>query len=226
MPERYDVIIVGSGAGGGALAHTLAPSGTRILLLERGDYLPREMENWNVAEVFEKNRYVSAETWYDADGRAFQPQVHYFVGGATKLYGRPSTGCAPRISARCGTSRRFAGLAHHLRRSRALLHQGRVALPGPRRARRRPHRGPLEQADPFPAVSHEPRIQRISDDLYRLLCRMRVPCGVVAPSLTPVRPGDRIKTDRRDDRRRVRLFGRARRPSACHRAPSGMASGI
>ncbi len=87
MSERYDVIIVGSGAGGGALAHTLAPSGKRILLLERGDFLPREMENWDVAEVFERNRYVSNETWYDADDRPFQPQVHYFVGGATKLYG-------------------------------------------------------------------------------------------------------------------------------------------
>ncbi len=39
VSERYDVIIVGSGAGGGTLAHTLAPSGKRILLLERGNFL-------------------------------------------------------------------------------------------------------------------------------------------------------------------------------------------
>jgi choline dehydrogenase-like flavoprotein len=87
MPERYDVIVVGSGAGGGALAHTLAPSGKRILLLERGNFLPRETANWDVEEVFENNRYISPETWYDADGKPFQPQVHYFVGGATKMYG-------------------------------------------------------------------------------------------------------------------------------------------
>ena len=80
MPEHYDVIVIGSGAGGGAVAHTLAPSGARILILERGDFLPREMANWDVEEVFEHNRYISEDTWYDADGHPFQPQVHYFVG--------------------------------------------------------------------------------------------------------------------------------------------------
>ena len=87
MTEHYDVIIVGTGAGGGTLAHTLAPSGKRILLLERGDFLPREMDNWNPGSVFVDGKYISADTWYDADGKPFQPQVHYFVGGATKLYG-------------------------------------------------------------------------------------------------------------------------------------------
>ena len=84
--DRYDVIIIGSGAGGGTLAHRLAPSGKRILILERGDYLPREMDNWNPEAVFIDGKYISKDTWYDRDGKAFQPQVHYFVGGATKLY--------------------------------------------------------------------------------------------------------------------------------------------
>ena len=83
----YDVIIIGSGAGGGTLAHRLAPSGKRILLLERGGWLPREPQNWLAQDVFVENRYVSPDTWYDADGKSFQPQVHYCVGGATKLYG-------------------------------------------------------------------------------------------------------------------------------------------
>jgi choline dehydrogenase-like flavoprotein len=87
MDGRYDVIIIGSGAGGGTLAHRLAPSGKKILILERGDWLPREARNWNVDDVFGANRYVSRETWYLPDGRPFQPQVHYFVGGATKLFG-------------------------------------------------------------------------------------------------------------------------------------------
>ena len=87
MPEGYDVIIIGSGAGGGTLAHTLAPSGKKILILERGNYLPREMANWDPESVFVDGRYISSDTWYDADGSAFQPQVHYYVGGATKLYG-------------------------------------------------------------------------------------------------------------------------------------------
>src|SRR5690349_11128146 len=87
MTESYDVIIIGSGAGGGTLAHALAASGKRILLLERGDFLPREEDNWNARQVFVDNKYISDDTWFDRDGKPFQPQVHYFVGGATKLYG-------------------------------------------------------------------------------------------------------------------------------------------
>ena len=81
--DHYDFIIIGSGAGGGTLALKLAPSGKRILILERGDYLPREKENWDPTEVFVKNRYVSKDAWYVSDGKPFQPGVHYFVGGAT-----------------------------------------------------------------------------------------------------------------------------------------------
>src|SRR3984957_17384906 len=87
MTEHFDVIVIGSGAGGGTLAHTLAPTGKRILLLERGDFLPRELPNWGPTEVFVDGRYISKDTWYDAEGKPFQPQVHYFVGGATKMYG-------------------------------------------------------------------------------------------------------------------------------------------
>jgi choline dehydrogenase-like flavoprotein len=79
----FDVIIVGTGAGGGTLANMLAPSGKRILLLERGDFLTRELGNWDPAPVFVDGRYISPDTWYDASGTRFQPQVHYFVGGAT-----------------------------------------------------------------------------------------------------------------------------------------------
>jgi choline dehydrogenase-like flavoprotein len=87
MADHYDVVIVGSGAGGGTLAHRLAPSGKRVLILERGDWRPREVENWDAEAVFVDNRYVSDDTWFDKDGEPFQPQIHYFVGGATKFYG-------------------------------------------------------------------------------------------------------------------------------------------
>ena len=87
MANQYDVIMIGSGAGGGTLARHLAPSGKKILLLERGDWLNREPENWSAEEVFVHNRYVSPDIWHDKNGKAFQPGVHYFVGGATKMYG-------------------------------------------------------------------------------------------------------------------------------------------
>ena len=67
--SHYDVIVIGSGAGGGTLAHRLAPSGKQVLLLERGDWLPREPQNWSAADVFVDNRYVSPDTWYDAHGK-------------------------------------------------------------------------------------------------------------------------------------------------------------
>ena len=95
MPEHYDVIIIGTGAGGGTLAHALAPSGKRILLLERGDFLPREMDNWNPDAVFIDGRYISPDTWYDADGKAFQPQVHYYVGRSHEALRRRALPPAP-----------------------------------------------------------------------------------------------------------------------------------
>ena len=85
--DHYDVIIIGSGAGGGTLAYRLAPSGKRILILERGDFLPRERENWSSDAVFGASRYKAPETWHDRDGKPFHPGIHYWVGGNTKMYG-------------------------------------------------------------------------------------------------------------------------------------------
>src|SRR5919107_386248 len=85
--DHYDVIVIGTGAGGGTLAHRLAPSGKRILVLERGDWLPREPENWDAHEVFVKARYKTPEAWIGHDGREFHPGQHYYVGGQTKFYG-------------------------------------------------------------------------------------------------------------------------------------------
>ena len=93
MADSYDVIIVGSGPGGGTMAWRLAQTGKRILLLERGDYLPRERENWDAQAVFIEAKYQAKETWYGADGRMFHPGLHYFVGGNSKVYGKSrSTG--------------------------------------------------------------------------------------------------------------------------------------
>jgi choline dehydrogenase-like flavoprotein len=85
--QHYDVLIIGTGAGGGTLAHRLAPTGKRILVLERGDFLPREKANWNALDVYQKERYHTHEHWYDKNGNAFRPQTGYWVGGNTKVYG-------------------------------------------------------------------------------------------------------------------------------------------
>ena len=83
----YDVIIIGSGAGGGTVAYALAPTGKRILLLERGDYVRREKENWDTRAVNVDGRYQTKEVWRDKAGHDLRPHTNYYVGGNTKFYG-------------------------------------------------------------------------------------------------------------------------------------------
>ena len=87
MSDHYDVIVIGSGAGGGTLTHALAATGKRILLLERGRWYPRERDNWSSQVVWGELRYRNAGLWVDQDGRQFNPKQHYYVGGNTKVYG-------------------------------------------------------------------------------------------------------------------------------------------
>jgi choline dehydrogenase-like flavoprotein len=87
MPEFYDVVIIGSGAGGGTMAYALAETGARILVLERGGYVPREAENWDPEAVWRHLRYRATETWLGADGQPFTPYIHYCVGGNSKFWG-------------------------------------------------------------------------------------------------------------------------------------------
>ena len=87
MSNHYDLIIVGTGAGGGTLLHRLADSGKKILVLERGDFIPREQDNWSAEAVFAQGKYNNAETWVDKKGKPFQAGTHYFAGGNTKFYG-------------------------------------------------------------------------------------------------------------------------------------------
>ena len=168
MNEHFDVIIIGSGAGGGTLALKLAPSGKRILILERGDHLAREKQNWDTTEVFVKNRYVSKDTWYDKDGKPFQPGVHYFVGGATKLYGaalfrlregdfkahRTADGLTPDWPVRYEDLEPYYSQAEKLYNVHG--HHGDD-----------PTDPPASAPYPFPPVSHEARIQELADGLKR-----------------------------------------------------------
>jgi choline dehydrogenase-like flavoprotein len=85
--KHYDIVIIGSGAGGGTLAQRLAPTGKSILILERGEHLPREADNWSPKAVFIDNKYKAKEQWYDKHNRPFHPNTHYWVGGNTSFYG-------------------------------------------------------------------------------------------------------------------------------------------
>ena len=87
MTNTFDIIIIGSGAGGGTMARALADSGARILVLERGDYIVQEDQNWNPDSVWKQLRYRTTETWLDESGQAFRPYTHYCVGGNTKFWG-------------------------------------------------------------------------------------------------------------------------------------------
>ncbi len=181
MSDHYDVIVIGSGAGGGTLARHLAPSGKRILLLERGDWLPREPQNWSAADVFVDNRYVSPDTWYDGEGKPFQPQVHYCVGGATKMYGA----ALYRMRAED-----FGELRHHGGISPAWPIPYEAMEPYYTKAEQlyevHGSRGedptePFASAPyPHPPVSHEPRIAQLSDAFAAAgLHPFHAPCGVM-----------------------------------------------
>ena len=166
--DHYDVIIIGTGAGGGTLAHKLAPSGKKILLLERGGYLPREPENWSSREVFRKERYLDDELWYDKDGSPYKPHQQYFVGGNTKFYGAilfrlrerdfDDVGHYGGISPAWPIS--YDDLEPYYAEAERLYLVHSQAGEDPTEPRRS---GPF----PFPAVSHEPRIQQLADDFDR-----------------------------------------------------------
>jgi len=181
MDLEYDVIIIGSGAGGGTLARHLAPSGKRILILERGGWLKRESQNWDASSVFIENRYVSSDTWYDSKNRPFQPQVHYFVGGATKMYG------AALYRLR---KEDFGELQHYDGISPAWPMSYEEMEPYYTKAEQLYQVHGKRGEDPtepfasksfaYPPVSHEPRIQKLFDDLKRVGYHpFSAPCAVM-----------------------------------------------
>ena len=166
IESHYDVIIIGTGAGGATLSHRLAPSGLKILILERGDYVPREKINWSSLEVNLKGHYLTKEKWRTRDGEVFEPHTNYNVGGNTKFFGaalfrlreadfgeiRHHGGISPAwplsyqrpcavLYARLRNSFRFTENVEKIRRSRRQT-------------------GPY----PFPAISHEERLENLSTD--------------------------------------------------------------
>src|SRR3954462_2534762 len=179
--DPSDVIVSGPGAGGGTLAARLAPSGKRILLLERGGYLPRERDNWDTEAGFIKGKYLTSERWVDVDGNGFTPEQNYNVGGNTKFYGAAlfrlraedfgelthHGGLSPAWPISYDELEPFYGEAEEL----YVVHGS---------AGEDPTDGPRSTQYPNPPVKHEPRIQQLSDDLERLgLHPSHLPIGVL-----------------------------------------------
>jgi choline dehydrogenase-like flavoprotein len=182
MTERFDVIILGSGAGGGTMAHALAPSGARILLVERGEAVPRELENWNPVAVWQDLRYRTREQWVESGGGEFVPYTHYCVGGNTKFWGsvlirlrredfdtlRHVDGESPAWPIDYET------LAPYYDRAEALYGVRGLAGVDPTE----PPRGPF----PHAPVPHAPMMQAVVENLRGQGLRpFPLPLGVLAP---------------------------------------------
>ena len=166
--DYFDVIIIGSGAGGGTMARALAPSGKRILLLERGGFLPKERENWDTKAVFVDKRYQALETWHH-NGKPFRPEIHYWVGGNTKMFGaamfrlreadfgeiKHAGGISPAWEVS------YSDFAPYYTRSEQLY-----SVHGKRGVD--PTEPPSSDPYPFAPVPHEPRVQQLEQDLQTL----------------------------------------------------------
>ena len=192
MTDHYDVIVIGSGAGGGTLTHALAPTGKRILLLERGDFLPREPQNWDSKSVWVDLRYRNPGKWTDADtGTEFTPKQHYYVGGNTKFYGAILFRFRERdfgpIQHVDGVSpawpMEYTDFEPWYTRAEHLYH-----VHGQRGAD--PDEPPSAAAYRYPPLSHEPRIAQLEADLAKAgLHPFPLPVGLIydesAPQFSP-----------------------------------------
>jgi choline dehydrogenase-like flavoprotein len=181
MANDYDVIIIGSGAGGGTLAYRLAPSGKKILILERGPWAPREKDNWSPRAVNLEGKYQTKEKWRDRDGKELHPHTNYYVGGNTKFYGsalfrlrekdfgeiRHHGGVSPAWPVS------YSELEPYYTEAERLYHVHGQEAEDPTDP---PRSGPF----PYPAVSHEPRLQQLSEDFSRLGLRpFHTPLGIM-----------------------------------------------
>jgi choline dehydrogenase-like flavoprotein len=179
--SHYDVIIIGTGAGGGTLAYRLASSGKRILLLERGDYVPRELDNWSTRAVNVDGKYQTSEKWRDRAGKELHPHTNYWVGGNTKFYGaalfrlrredfgslRHHGGMSPAWPIGYDELEPYYTEAEHLYQ----VHGERGEDPT---------EPPASASYRYPAVSHEPRLQQLSEDFSALGLRpFHTPLGIM-----------------------------------------------
>ena len=184
---HYDIAIIGTGAGGGTLLHALAGRGQRILVLERGDYVPREKANWSTRAVNLEGRYQTKEVWRDREGQPLHPHTNYYVGGNTKFYGaalfrlrRQDFG---EVKHWGGVSPAwpigYEDMEPYYTAAERLYH-----VHGERGVD--PTDPPASAPYPHAAVSHEPRLQQLHDDWARLGLRpFHVPLGIMLDERNP-----------------------------------------
>jgi choline dehydrogenase-like flavoprotein len=181
-PHDFDLVIIGTGAGGGTMMHALATTGARILVLERGEAVPREDRNWDPSAVWKDLRYRTVETWTDERGEAFTPYMHYGVGGNTKFWGSVlirlrredfgevahGEGVSPAWPIDYDTLAPYYDRAEQLYRVRGQAGDDPTEPP----------RGPF----PHPPIPHAPGMQRLVDQLRRMgLHPSALPLGLIDP---------------------------------------------
>lgn len=166
VAKSYDVVIVGAGVGGGAMANQLAAAGAKVLVIERGTRLPREADNWSVKAVFHDRKYATTETWRDRNGEEFRPSTYYYVGGNSKFFGTATlrfreqdfTGIAHEAGPTTPWPIRYADLAPYYDVAERLMGTHGTAGMDPTEP---PRSGPF----PHPAIGHEPEIEAFNTTL-------------------------------------------------------------
>ena len=162
--QHYDIIIIGTGAGGGTLAYKLASTGKKILVLERGDFMPLEEQNRAEVDIFKKERYRAPERWYDPEGESFSPLINYAVGGNTKIYGaallrmrerdfeevKHQEGISPEWPVKYNDFEPYYTEAEKLYQVHGQVTDD-------------PTEPPHSADYPYPAIGHEPCIQKLVD---------------------------------------------------------------
>ncbi len=200
MPCEFDAIIIGSGAGGGTLALHLARAGKKILILERGSFMPQEKLNWDTSAVFIDNRYHTKETWQDKDGKPLHPQQAYFVGGQTKVYGAAMF----RMRAEdFGTIQHHGGISpawpisysdlepYYTKAEELFDVHGDLgeapSVPGGYGSSFDPTEPFHSKKYPWSAFANEPRMQEIEDDVRKLgVHTFPIPLGLKRNELDPL----------------------------------------
>lgn len=193
MPNYYDAIVIGNGAGGGTLALQLAKAGKNILILERGPFLPQEKLNWNTSAVFLDNRYHTKDVWFDKDDLPLHPQQAYYVGGQTKVYGAAlfrlraqdfgvlhhKGGISPAWPLSYNDFEPLYTRAEELFAAHGYLNDDLTSPDPTEPFHSRPY--------PFPPLSNEPRMQAIHDDVKKLgFNPFPVPVGLKRDSADPL----------------------------------------